>query len=240
MFPPEEQRPITKAYVLLSGGMDSTTVLYMMIDMLGKNNVKAYSIDYGQVHMQEISAAQRVCAHTNVWHSILHLSRQPASPLTSKKLNQTIPDKTYDELSHGVSPSYHHFRNGQLLSLLTAYASADLNPDHQGLVCAGQHAEDAQNWAYPDCTPEFLGAMANAIHVGTYYKIRLHTPLMWAMKHEIVTIGHKLGVPWHLTYSCYRGGEQHCGACPTCHARQGAFRAAKVSDPTIYSSAYAE
>lgn len=99
----------------------------------------------------------------------------------------------------------------------------------------GAHSEDAQNWAYPDCTPEFIGSMANAIYVGSYFSIRLHTPIQWLMKHEIVTLGDKLGVPFQSTWSCYKGEEEHCGVCPTCRSRREAFVIAGIPDPTVYA-----
>src|SRR5690606_32391056 len=100
----------------------------------------------------------------------------------------------------------------------------------------GAHAEDAQNWAYPDCTPEFIGAMANAIFIGSYQRLRLWAPLMNMQKYQIVRVGADLGVPFHLTTSCYKGGDKHCGTCPTCISRKGAFIRANVPDPTVYAA----
>jgi 7-cyano-7-deazaguanine synthase len=219
---------------LLSGGVDSSTALYLAIRDFGRENATAYSVDYGQLHRREMEYARKICEHAKVPHRILTLSPQPSSPLTNKEQNLKIPDKTYAELGEGVSPSYHHYRNGQLLSLVAAYASADLHDGEKGVIYAGQHAEDAANWAYADCTFEFLGAQANAIYVGTYHRIRLYTPLVWLQKADVVSLGQKLGVPWELTYSCYKGEERHCGLCPTCRARRQAFIDAGVADPTEY------
>lgn len=118
-----------------------------------------------------------------------------------------------------------------MLSLIAGMAAVDSEAE---AVYCGVHAEDAQNWAYPDCTPEFIGGMANAIYVGTYHKIRLMAPLQYMKKHEVVSAGQRLGVPWKDTWSCYEGGEDHCGVCPTCRARQEAFNLAYVLDPTTY------
>jgi 7-cyano-7-deazaguanine synthase len=101
----------------------------------------------------------------------------------------------------------------------------------------GAHAEDARAWAYPDCTPEFIGAMANAIYIGSYQQLRLRTPLEWLTKADIIQLGDRLGVPWEQTWSCYAGGQSHCGTCPTCRARRQGFVRAGVYDPTMYSSA---
>jgi 7-cyano-7-deazaguanine synthase len=104
-------------------------------------------------------------------------------------------------------------------------------------VYAGFHAEDARDWAYPDCTPEFAGGMANAIYVGTYGGIRLHVPLQSMTKKQIIRRGQELRVPWDLTWSCYKGGDVHCGTCPTCRSRREGFLAAGVPDPTKYADA---
>jgi hypothetical protein len=85
-----------------------------------------------------------------------------------------------------------------------------------------------------DCTPEFNGAMANAIYVGTYFKVRLITPLQWLSKADVVKLAADLGVPLGLTYSCYNGGEEHCGKCPTCVGRLAAFAQAGKLDPALY------
>lgn len=87
-----------------------------------------------------------------------------------------------------------------------------------------------------DCTPEFIGSMANAIFVGTYYQVRLKTPLEWLTKAEIIELGTKIGVPWQLTWSCYAGGAKHCGVCPTCQARREGFVDAGIEDPTVYDA----
>ena len=99
----------------------------------------------------------------------------------------------------------------------------------------GAHADDAANFSYPDCTPEFTGAMANAINVGSYYTTRLLVPLQYMNKQEIVEKGTKLGVDFANTWSCYTGGDLHCGVCPTCRSRREAFVAAGIDDPTKYA-----
>lgn len=225
---------MTKAFVLHSGGVDSTTCLYLAVYEYGADNVTAYSIDYGQRHSREIRAAQDICKLANVEHHTLQLSPQPKSNLTDE--NAEIPRISYDEMGFGMSPSYHHFRNGQLLSLLAAYAVAALTPDkgEEGIIYAGMHAEDAQNWAYADCTPGFISAMQDAIQIGTYGRVFLKVPLLNFLKHEVVGLGNNLSVPWEYTWSCYLGGEKHCGTCPTCRARQEAFHIAGVDDPTEY------
>lgn len=83
---------------------------------------------------------------------------------------------------------------------------------------------------------EFNGAMTNAIYVGTYHKVRLVTPLQWMMKADVVGEGLALKAPFYLTWSCYRGGQAHCGTCPTCIERLEAFRVNGVQDPVLYEN----
>lgn len=277
-----------KAFVLLSGGLDSTTCLMQAIyDYAGDTPedvktriqfnfansdqvdpitwVEAFSIDYGQRHQKEMEYAARTCSRLGIKHSILDVGKllSGASVMLSKESigSVEVPDIDYADIK-GVSPTYVPFRNGLLLSAITAQAQKYVNEQiaeyvkekrafgeddsHATALAAGlcgvyfgAHAEDAHNWAYPDCTPEFIGAMANAIHVGSYYAIRLHTPLEWLSKEGVVRLGDRLGVRFEDTWSCYKGEELHCGVCPTCRSRRQAFIAAGVSDPTDYADIHA-
>lgn len=245
-----------KAFVLLSGGLDSTTCLFKaMADRQPNDQLpEAISINYGQRHLKETEYAAVTCRTMGISHSIIdasNLLNPPGTMLTDKSV--AIPNIDYKDIE-GVSPTYVPFRNGTLLSIITAHAQAWVNKmvreeDYcvpgqgiPGVECVeasiyfGAHSEDAANWAYPDCTPEFIGAMANAIYVGSYHAIRLHTPLQWLMKREIVELGDKLNVPFEMTWSCYAGEQMHCGTCPTCRSRKQAFIDAGVLDPTIYAS----
>lgn len=218
-----------KAYVLLSGGVDSSTTLAVANeDWDGR--VCAVGVNYGQRHQKELDQAQKVARLYENQFVVRDITGFISKGgLTDKNLD--IPPVSYANLPHGVSPTYVPFRNATMLSLITGMATTD--PEGEA-VYIGVHAEDAENWAYPDCTPEFMGGMGNAIYIGTYHKIRLYTPLIWMKKHEIVTLGTRLGIPWGLTWSCYEGHELHCGVCPTCRARAEAFHVAKVTDPTTY------
>lgn len=223
---------MSKAYVLLSGGVDSSTALAQANKDWG-GSVTAVGINYGQRHREkELDCAYKVATHFHnpyVERDISGFIQKGG--LTNEDLD--IPAVSYKDLPHGVSPTYVPFRNGTMLSLVAGMATVD---DEAEAVYIGVHAEDAENWAYPDCTPEFMGGMANAIYIGTYHKIRLYTPLIWLKKHEIVTLGTRLGVPWELTWSCYEGYEYHCGVCPTCRARKEAFVLANGQDPTQYQN----
>lgn len=259
-----------RAFVLLSGGIDSTTCLHRaIVDFApdpdaGKRAlalwgearvdwVEAISVDYGQRHRKEAEYAARTCARFGVKHSVLSVRGiLDGAGVMLADASVPIPSISYDQI-RGVSPTYVPFRNGTLLSLITTHAQKWVNEQIAEILAAGYdresatrmmrdaagvyfgaHAEDAANWAYPDCTPEFIGAMANAIYVGSYGCIRLYTPLEWSDKAAIIEYGEKLGVAWSNTWSCYAGGEEHCGECPTCRARRAGFAAAGVADPTVY------
>lgn len=275
-----------KAFVLLSGGLDSTTCLYiaaeqfcppdLLSDWLRFDKaspdgppvswVEAVSIDYGQRHLKETEYARRTCDRLGIVHTVL-----PVGPLLAGQgvmltdRSQEVPDISYAEIK-GVSPTYVPFRNGLMLSAIAAhaqkYVNAQIEAEKQLLmsyrsnptfgpipateyatkdakdlcgIYAGMHAEDAQNHAYPDCTYEFLGSMANAIYVGTYNTVRLLTPFVFMDKGQIVEWGTKLGVHYENTWSCYKGDALHCAVCPTCRSRKEAFLKAGVPDPTEYA-----
>lgn len=217
-----------KIVVSLSGGIDSTTTLMIALQMASAHEVLAVSFDYGQRHSKELDCAHKICAHLGVEHMVMEM---PSSHLKSALTDDTrdIPRVSYSEIQ-GESPAYVPFRNGLMLSLLTGLA-ASIGAQY---IMAGPHAEDAENWAYADCTLEFMGAMAAAIYVGTYNKVRLLTPLLNMTKTEVVQKGGALRAPFELTWSCYLGHEKHCGTCPTCRARRDAFTLAGMVDPTEY------
>lgn len=218
---------MARALVLHSGGIDSSTCL--AIAARDYDEVTALSIHYGQRHSREIDAARDVAKHLCVQHEALQLPPIENSMLTDA--SREIPSISYEDIK-GISPTYVPFRNGLLLANVASLAQAR----EFDAIFFGAHAEDAHNWAYPDCTPEFIGAMANAIFIGTYQKVRLVTPLEWLNKQEIITLGDKLGVPWGKTWSCYKGEPVHCGVCPTCRARRAGFIAAGIFDPTVYGA----
>jgi len=243
---------LVQGFVLLSGGIDSSTCLAVAVRDYGRENVLAISIDYGQRHRKEMEMAKRVCDYMSVVHEIHPIIGIPKVMLTDPSAE--VPNISYQEIQ-GVSPTYVPFRNGQLISRIAGIAAHSIEQMNrniaieekaikssiyskwEGRIYFGAHAEDAAGDAYPDCRLDFVGAMAAAVYIGTYHSIRLKAPLIEMYKNEIVELGQKLGVPWHLTWSCYKGGEVHCGTCPTCRARKAGFTKAGVVDPTVYSAA---
>ena len=219
-----------KALVLMSGGLDSTVCAKIAVDSWGATNVRGLSISYGQRHTKEILAADLVAKALGI--ELVTIAMPPiyenaAVALTNKGID--MPKISYEDLD-GVSPVYVPFRNGLLLS----YAAAEALMNEAELLYFGAHTEDGLNWAYPDCTPEFIGAMASAIYVGTYHKVRLVTPLQWKCKEGIVNTAFRINAPLELTWSCYEGRVKSCGKCPTCQSRIAAFKATGRKDPIDY------
>ncbi len=239
-------------YVLMSGGIDSTTcALLAKRDFEGEDaKLVGLSFMYGQRHTKEVEYAHRIANDLGMHHRLWNIGHVlPRSGVTDP--DQVIPQKTYGELGEGVSPSFVAFRNGTHLSIATALLHDEVtrmrgatgDDSIVGILFHGAHADDAANWAYPDCTPEFLGAMANAIYVGTYGMVRMLAPLTYLTKSQVVLAGYGIGKrmsPKPLvqidlsTWSCYEGGEIHCGLCPTCQSRQEAFLNADIQDRTQY------
>jgi len=220
---------MSRALVLHSGGLDSSVTLMMAVAEHGAKNVKSLGIDYGQRHIKELEYALTLCKELGVEREIVVLPKIEGVMLTDRAVE--IPNISYDQIE-GISPTYVPFRNGLMLSVIASKAQ------HEGydFIYYGAHAEDAANWAYPDCTPEFNGAMANAIFIGTYQKTRLLTPFQWSSKADIVNKGASLDESLlKYTWSCYKGDEDHCGTCPTCRARKEAFAKAGIVDPTKYA-----
>jgi 7-cyano-7-deazaguanine synthase len=231
-----------KHFVLFSGGLDSAVVFWRVLDEARKQGeeVEAVGIDYGQRHAVELTAAGQLCDEAEVFYDVLEI---PAELMAGALLasDKPIPEQTYADLPHGMSPTYVPFRNGLMLSLLAAKAQKwvmqQVEPGGRfASIYIGSHAEDAENDAYPDCSVEFMNQMGNAIRLGTYGMVELVTPLITLKKAEVIKMGAELGVPFEQTWSCYKGGHVHCGKCMTCNARHQGFAAAGIKDPTLYAA----
>lgn len=225
--------------VVLSGGIDSSTALAMA--KAEGDDVHAVTFKYGQKHEVEIWHAQAIATHYQVPYTLIALPEIFNKGALAG--DEEMPHLTYEELSQASGPSatYVPFRNGSMLSLATAYC---LTQECERLMI-GAHAEDARNWAYPDCTPQFMQAMGEAINVGSYFKVRLAVPFQYMSKDAIIEKGLGLNVPYEKTWSCYdpqmrwdamrdQNVTEACGKCPTCVARLAAFERIGVSDPATY------
>lgn len=222
-----------KAVVLVSGGMDSAAALGKACTTQGMDDVVALSIRYGSMHQdEEFRSAVDLAAFYAVNHVRMDLPADIFKGSGSALLGESIiPNEEYHDIEKETpSATVVPFRNAVFLAVATSFAEAHGFDQ----VWVANHASDAAGWAYPDCTPEFMGPMAAAIYVGTLRKVRLVTPFQFMSKAEIVALAADLEVPLQLTWSCYRGGEKPCGECPTCLERIKAFAVAGFRDPVEY------
>lgn len=234
-----EEAPVRKAVVLLSGGIDSSTLLAAAVAEYGAHNVTALSLIYGQKHAKELQSAEAIAAYYCVRHVVEDLGlvfRFSDSPLLSRS-SQEVPDGSYaDDITHeadGISKTYVPYRNGLLLSYAAAIAYS-IGADE---IHYGAHADDAAGNAYPDCTPQFYSAQAQAVFEGTGKKVNMVAPLINMFKKDVVAWGLELGVPYEKTWSCYNGSDKPCGTCGTCVDRRIAFYANGTQDPLKYAGA---
>ena len=230
-----------KAVVLNSGGVDSTTCVGLAVEKYGKDNVSTLSVFYGQKHAKELECAKKIAAHYEVAHyevdlsAVMQFSNCPLLSQSTEAIRHESYAEQIAEDGEGMVRTYVPFRNGLLLSSVTALA-VSLYPDDEVEVYYGAHADDAAGRAYADCSPEFTDAMNKAINIGTYEKVTLAAPLINMNKGEVVKTGLAIGVPYHLTTSCYEGREKACGTCGTCIDRINAFKVNGVEDPIEYEN----
>ncbi|MBL9211005.1 MAG: 7-cyano-7-deazaguanine synthase QueC [Opitutaceae bacterium] len=217
-----------KVLVLCSGGMDSVTALYWAAREHAVS--AAVSFDYGAKHNhREIPFAAEHARRLGARHEVITLdfiSRLFASHLL--KGGGEIPEGHYeaDNMRQTVVP----FRNAILLSIACGFAES---VGAEGLVIAAHGGDHA---IYPDCREDFMRAMGDAMRLGTYAEVRLLRPFIALTKGQIAAEGARLGVDFARTWSCYQGGDVHCGRCGTCVERREAFALAGLADPTEYAS----
>ena len=215
-----------KVCVLLSGGMDSVVAFY---EALRTHEVVAcLSFDYGSKHnSREIPFAKLHADRNGVIHHTITLGfMNQLFKSDLLKSGGAIPDGHYAELT--MKQTVVPFRNGIMLAIATGYAESI---EAEGLVIAAHSGDHA---IYPDCREPFMQAMATAMSEGTYAKIQLLRPFIDTDKTGIARRGMELGIDFSETWSCYKGGEIHCGVCGTCVERREAFLLARLPDPTKY------
>lgn len=220
-----------KAVVLLSGGLDSTTVLAMAIaegfSPLG------LSFIYGQRHDRELDSARAVAAHYGIAHQVttLDLSMFDSSLIHRE---QPVPSgRRLSEMDKDIPSTYVPARNLIMLSVAAGLCES-VGAER---IYIGANAVDYSG--YPDCRPEFFQAFQEVLRKGTKAgvdgkAIGVLTPLMSMSKADIVRQAMALDVPLHLTWSCYAGGEKACGTCDSCQLRLKGFREAGFTDPVDY------
>lgn len=210
--------------LVLSGGMDSVTMLHDYADRIAL----AVNFNYGSNHnAREAECARVNCAALGVELMEIDLAfmgRYFKSSLLDGP--DAIPEGSYadENMRSTVVP----FRNGIMLAVAAGLAES------RGLstVMLANHAGD--HTIYPDCRPEFVEAMDRAISAGTFEGLRLWAPYTMMTKGQIAARGREIGVDYSKTYSCYKGGEKHCGRCGTCVERREALAEAGIPDPTEY------
>ena len=210
-----------KAILIYSGGLDSTTLLYEYKDSIAL----ALTFDYGSKHnAREIEFARENCRRLGIPHRVIELAFIRDFYKSDLLLTGgEIPEGHYAE--QNMKSTVVPFRNGVMLSIAIGLAeSNDLDT-----VLIANHAGD--HTIYPDCRPEFIAAMDAAATAGTFNGVHIVSPYCDITKRDIALRGRELGVDYSLTYSCYKGGEVHCGRCGTCIERKEALEG---FDPTEY------
>ena len=226
-----------KALVLSSGGIDSTTCLALAVAELGAENVAAVTIFYGQKHRVELRAAHAVAEHYGVRQfefdlsQIMRFSNCALLDGSTQGISHTSYGEQVAESGCKVA-TYVPFRNGLMLSAAASLAQSLYENDVCDLYL-GAHADDAAGNAYADCSVPFLEHIGQAIAIGTYDRVHLVAPFACLNKAAVVARGLQLAAPYHLTWSCYEGGERPCGECATCRDRAAAFAANGVADPAL-------
>ena len=210
--------------IIVSGGMDSITLLYDPKDEIALG----ISFDYGSNHnAREIPYAKMHCERLGIRHITINLDFMHQYFKSSLLEGaDAIPEGHYadDNMKSTVVP----FRNGIMLSIAIGIAESN-NLDQ---VFIANHGGD--HTIYPDCRPEFINAINGAATAGTYNNVRVVAPYTNITKGEIASIGKRLGIDYTETWSCYKGGEKHCGKCGTCVERKEALAAAGIDDHTVY------
>lgn len=214
------------ALLVLSGGMDSVTMLYDFSDSIDL----AVTFNYGSNHnMREMECARYHCRNLGIELVEIDLSfigQYFHSSLLSGADAVPVGEYDFDNMKSTVVP----FRNGIMLAAAAGLAES------RGLkaVMIANHAGD--HAIYPDCRAGFVHSMSEAMRHGTYIGVQIDAPYTGISKSDIARIGKRLGLDYSTTYSCYKGGEKHCGKCGTCVERKEALRDAGIEDTTEYET----
>jgi len=218
------------AIAIVSGGLDSITLAYLLHSE--GYTLHLLSFDYGQRHIKELAYAERCAKRLNATFDIVDLSGLNRF-LKGSALTDTIPVPDGHYAAPTMAITVVPNRNAMMLSVAYAVAVSE----KAQVVSIGVHAGD--HFIYPDCRPEFITAFDSMQRLATEGfgdpSLHLEAPFMHLGKQQIVQLGTSLQVPYADTWSCYKGGERHCGTCGTCCERKEAFALAGIADPTAYA-----
>ena len=210
--------------IIVSGGMDSVTLLYDYKDRIALG----ISFDYGSNHnAKEIPFAKLHCERLGIKHITIPLDFMHQYFKSSLLEGaDAIPEGHYQD--ENMKSTVVPFRNGIMLAIAAGMAESN------GLshVMIANHGGD--HAIYPDCRPEFISAMSNATEAGSYNGVTVLAPYTNITKGDIARRGKELGIDYNETWSCYKGGEKHCGKCGTCVERKEALHYAGIEDSTEY------
>lgn len=221
-----------RAVVLLSGGLDSATCLAIALDL--GYSCHALSFEYGQHHFRELDGSRALAGHYCLpGHRIVPLAFTDILTSALTDPNIDLPTGRDPGEMQDIPTSYVPARNTIMLSIAVAYAEVI----HADTIYIGVNALDYSG--YPDCRSEYIEAFQRMANLATKRAVEGHplsiqTPLLHLTKAQIVSRGMELGVPYHLTWSCYRGREKACGTCDSCILRLKGFREAGIEDPVEY------
>lgn len=221
-----------KAVLILSGGLDSSTLGYWLKNE-GYDELICVSYNYGQRHIVELESAKKIAKKLGALHHIVDVTFLKnflkGSSLTDTSVAVPHGEYTKENMQITVVPN----RNTMLLSIAWSIACVE----KADVLAYGAQCGD--HYLYPDTRPDYFNAMNLALRLSTEDcrkdGLNLIAPLLHKSKDQVVKLGHELQVPFAETYSCYEGGDMHCGLCGACQSRKQGFRDAGISDPTSYN-----
>jgi 7-cyano-7-deazaguanine synthase len=224
-----------KAVLILSGGLDSSTLAYWL-KANGYNEIICVTFDYGQKQIIELKSAAAIAKNLGAEHRVIDLSfikeflSKSSSSLTNPSISVPSGEYTKDNMQSTVVPN----RNSMMLTMAWTIACVE----RANVLAYGAHGGD--HYIYPDTRPDYFNAINLSLRLGTKDSradnLNLIAPFITWDKAEIIRTGYKLNVPFAQTWTCYEGCEIHCGICGACSERKKGFTTANIPDPTLYKS----
>jgi len=213
---------IEEVVLLLSGGMDSTTLLYYLLEK--GYHVHTLTFDYGQKHNREIESARKIAKINDVPNKVVDITTITGLLQGSSLIQEDvpIPEGHYEDesMKSTVVPN----RNMILLSLAVGYAVS------MGISRVFYAAHSGDHAIYPDCRPEFFDKINQLTLISNYQPVVVQAPFLYKNKSEIASMGKDLGVPFNLTWTCYKGGKSPCGVCGSCVERREAMESIGITE----------